>query len=107
MIVTFQSTIGHTIFDGINLLIGQIEREGRCELELMCVELCVAGILMSLVLFVVDVVEQEIAVGNDVAHVLCLLGILQLQSIDDFLGSSLDGLHILRVLTFRFEGNLS
>ena len=53
-----------------------------------------------------DVVQQKVTIGNDVAHVLGLLGIIELQSVDDFLRTSLDGFYVFRVLPFGVEGDL-
>ena len=73
----------------------------------MFVEFSVKGILLRfLVILRMDVVQQKVAVGNDIAYIFCLLGIGKLKAVNDFLGAALDGFHILRVLPFRFKGNL-
>ena len=75
---------------------------------MVLVELGVAlGLLRLLVVLAVDVVQQEVAVGYDVAHVFCLLGITELKAVNNLLGAALDGFHILRVLAVSLQGHLS
>ena len=65
---------------------------------MMFVEFSIEGILLILIILGMDVVQQEVAVGNDIAHVLGLLSIVEQEAIDNFLGTPLDSLYILRVL---------
>jgi hypothetical protein len=69
------------------------------------IEFGITGILLGLVIFGVDAVQQEVAVGYDVAHVLRLDGVVKGQAVNDFLRAALDAFHVLSVKAVRVEGN--
>ena len=95
---------GHHVLHPLDILRLQVFRQVGIETEVAAVEsgiaLCggkgLVGLLEGVALGI-DVVEGEIAVGDDVAHILSHGGPGDAQLVGGLLGTADDGLHIIRV----------